>query len=263
MHHLNNLPDVLLPYKANILATVKPTINITLKPAKDLPLWASKVGGKPYLPKNFKYPTDNKGNPLSLLAQFNMADLPNNDSLPKTGMLSFFISGFDGVMGLSEGGFWVAYFHEVLTNERDLWQDFNQIHQKMTQELWLPFNPPDEFALTFELSHKEISYHDRQIHLLFGGQSLYDVLDDKAWDWVKRNAYFNGGGHHLLGYPAFCQEDPRYHSNMSDYVLLFQLDSDDKHNILWGDVGVGNFFIHPDNLAKLDFSKVMYYWDCF
>lgn len=69
MRHFDDLPNVLLPYKDKILATVKPVINITLSPTKDLLLWASKVGGKPYLPKNFKYPTDNQGNPLSLLAQ--------------------------------------------------------------------------------------------------------------------------------------------------------------------------------------------------
>jgi uncharacterized protein YwqG len=31
---------------------------------------------------------------------------------------------------------------------------------------------------------------------------------------------------------------------------------------MWGDMGVGNFFIHPDDLAKKDFSKIFYTWDC-
>ncbi|MDN5490601.1 MAG: DUF1963 domain-containing protein, partial [Acinetobacter sp.] len=33
--------------------------------------------------------------------------------------------------------------------------------------------------------------------------------------------------------------------------------------IMWGDSGVGNFFIHPDDLEKRDFSKVVYNWDCY
>lgn len=45
-----------------------------------------------------------------------------------------------------------------------------------------------------------------------------------------------------------------------DYVLLLQIDTDDE--IMWGDSGVGNFVIHPDDLAKRDFSKVYYTWDC-
>ncbi|MEE1943747.1 DUF1963 domain-containing protein [Pedobacter sp. KR3-3] len=46
----------------------------------------------------------------------------------------------------------------------------------------------------------------------------------------------------------------------SNYLLLFQLDSDE--HIMWGDTGVANFFIDPTDLANKDFSKVPYHWDC-
>ncbi len=56
----------------------------------------------------------------------------------------------------------------------------------------------------------------------------------------------------------------RSNHKIQDYILLFQLDSDseDGKDIMWGDAGVGNFFIHPDDLRKRDFSKVVYNWDC-
>jgi len=44
--------------------------------------------------------------------------------------------------------------------------------------------------------------------------------------------------------------------------LLLQIDSIGEH-ILWGDVGVGNFFITEDELKRKDFSKVLYNWDCY
>jgi uncharacterized protein YwqG len=71
-------------------------------------------------------------------------------------------------------------------------------------------------------------------------------------------------GHRLSGYPYFTQSDPRGDKkNIQDYILLFQLDTDDAENdIMWGDSGVGNFFIHPEDLKKRDFSKVFYNWDC-
>ena len=31
----------------------------------------------------------------------------------------------------------------------------------------------------------------------------------------------------------------------------------------WRDSGVCNFFIRPENLAKRDFSRVLYHWDCY
>ena len=32
--------------------------------------------------------------------------------------------------------------------------------------------------------------------------------------------------------------------------------------VLWGDCGVGNFFINRRDLENLDFSRILYTWDC-
>lgn len=46
-----------------------------------------------------------------------------------------------------------------------------------------------------------------------------------------------------------------------DWMLLFSLDSesDSDYAVGWG--GVGNFYIRAEDLARRDFSNVMYYWD--
>ena len=68
-------------------------------------------------------------------------------------------------------------------------------------------------------------------------------------------------GHHIGGYPYFTQFDLRDSGNIpKDYELLLQLDSDEY--LMWGDMGVSNFFIHPEDLKKADFSRVAYTWDC-
>ena len=68
-------------------------------------------------------------------------------------------------------------------------------------------------------------------------------------------------GNKLLGYPFFTQYDPR--DTKTKYnTLLFQLDSDNK-NIMWGDFGVGNFFINNKDLENLNFSNVYFTWDCY
>ena len=47
-------------------------------------------------------------------------------------------------------------------------------------------------------------------------------------------------------------------------TLLLQLDSDLKSGILmWGDSGEANFIINEKALEELDFSRVLYNWDCF
>ena len=49
-------------------------------------------------------------------------------------------------------------------------------------------------------------------------------------------------------------------------TLLLQIDSmdDEKGNVqtIWGDAGVCNFFINKDKLKNLDFSDILYNWDC-
>ena len=32
--------------------------------------------------------------------------------------------------------------------------------------------------------------------------------------------------------------------------------------VMWGDVGVANFFLKKEDLERMDFSDVFYTWDC-
>ena len=54
---------------------------------------------------------------------------------------------------------------------------------------------------------------------------IKEEIDQEVWE------HFSGTGHKIGGYAFFTQ-------------------------------AVGNFFIRPDDLAKKDFSKVLYNWDC-
>ena len=53
-----------------------------------------------------------------------------------------------------------------------------------------------------------------------------------------------------------------FDETIEPYELLFQMISDDDADIIWGDMGVGNFFIQPSALRNLDFSQVIYSYDC-
>ena len=80
-----------------------------------------------------------------------------------------------------------------------------------------------------------------------------NFIDEDGEDW--------GGGHKIGGYPGFTQWDPRGEGDSHD-VLLFQLDSDyhdSEDRVLWGDCGIGNFFINREKLKNCD---VIYNWDC-
>ncbi|WP_368142037.1 DUF1963 domain-containing protein, partial [Collinsella aerofaciens] len=66
------------------------------------------------------------------------------------------------------------------------------------------------------------------------------------------------------GYPIFTQSDPHddrdpLWNKATD--LLLQIDS--TNDVSFGDSGVANFFISPSDLERLDFSRVLYTWDCY
>ena len=70
-----------------------------------------------------------------------------------------------------------------------------------------------------------------------------------------------------MGSPLFLQADPRSREKYGEFdTLLLQIDSmsaDGKTQTQIGDDGVMQFFIPAENLKKRDFSKILYWWDCY
>ncbi|XP_045463864.1 uncharacterized protein YwqG-like [Harmonia axyridis] len=246
-----DIPEKYAPYADAIKATIKKTIKFKLQKNPDLKLWQSKVGGSPYLPLNEPYPLNSEGEPLLFLAQVNFAELPRIEDFPEKGILEFYIDGQDDVMGLDneDGGYKVVYFEDIEEDESKLRREF--------EKLTFPIGPFEEevcYGMEFSLEDQYMSISDYRFENIANFGDDYDMYDDY-------NALYPAHRHRLWGYPYFTQRDPRTSENeFKDYELLFQLDSDE--NIIWGDLGIAAFFIKPDDLKKLDFTNVLYNWDC-
>lgn len=103
-------------------------------------------------------------------------------------------------------------------------------------------------------------------------ESYYDfyenLLSEDVFDNFENEIIEYTGGTKIGGYPFFTQSDPREREDDEvkekyEYdTLLFQLDSVDDH-VMWGDCGIGNFFINRINLKNKDFSNVLFNWDCY
>lgn len=262
---LSNLPDLLKPLEQGIQNSLKPYLAIEAQPAAQLSLWQSKFGGLPYLPLNQPYPVDDDGSPLILLAQFNFAELPALENFPDKGILQFYIAADDDLYGadfdqpFKQDGFRVVYVEEVITDERLLRTDFGfllQIPDRLT-----PLT--GEYALHTVLKTAPVSLSDVSFSHFMQREPYSGDEADQFYETYDE--YFGSTGHKLGGYPFFTQADPReYDQTIQDYVLLFQMDSDHSSevDIMWGDVGVANFFIRPEDLKNHNFSNVLYNWDC-
>ncbi|MEG4988105.1 DUF1963 domain-containing protein [Microcoleus sp. BR0-C5] len=259
-------------YRERIEATIKPYIEIQIQNNDDVNWWQSKFGGLPYLPKGFEYPKAADGKYLFLLAQINFSEVPSLDGFPDRGILQFYIAD-DDLYGLNLGNgtevdnptaedrFKIIYFPQP-----DL-----QVENIITNYDFLP--EPEYFpvqgccSLQFTKKYAPISTIDYQFTELLGSE-IHELFRNPEIEdeYLEISHSF---GHKIGGYPYFTQDDVRKYSSNSDQkqkpdLLLFQMDSDcnETVNIMWGDSGVGNFFIDESALRELDFSKVLYNWDC-
>lgn len=256
------LPEAFEEFREAIEDTIQPVIHITTV-ERATTLFESKFAGDPYFPVTKEYPKNPKGQPLKLLAQINFAEVPDCvPNVPKHGILQFFINPQDDVFGLNfEDGtqpndFRVIFHENVIEDASQLIQDFSFIDE--IEDEYFPIEV--EMGLCFEQRFEAMSGSD------FRSERAYAVLNEKINenDDLYDTFYnaFDGTGHKIGGYPFFTQEDPRgYGDNTKHEILLLQIDSIGDH-IMWGDVGVANFFVTEDDLKKRDFSKVLYNWDC-
>lgn len=272
-------------------------VRIVLKNSDEkLPLTASKVGGMGYLPMGETYPRQVDGNPLALLVQINFSELSNAvdltqlpQPLPDNGILQIYIGntdlyGADFDNPYPSDTYQVRYWADtdLPVNQADVDEAMANVKAVFLEEDYaLPFGVNDEFTLTFEQAVQSCNlyaynpcevtgktppetselYDEDNIEAELKAKGLNDVDPSDVINEYQELAGI--GGHQILGYPYFTQDDPReYEESLRQHVLLFQLDSDYDADIMWGDMGVANFFITPEALLARDFNQLVYNWDC-
>lgn len=248
--------------------------DLDFQPGSQPGLFDSKFGGFPYWDPVMPYPADSTGEKLVLLAQINFDQFHADEPLPQGGMLQFF-AGQDDCFGMEwsggrSNGFRVVY-HE-------------RIDPSVTEEQLKPLNIPTHAdveywpvmqsgAVTLEKTTGYINpedfrfteIYDRAFQAVTGepAESGTDGLREEVEHYFYDQLWATGS--HLLGWPHFTQADPREEDGRYG-TLLFQMDSDwteTETYVMWGDAGVGNFFIDPERLKQRDFSDVLYNWDCY
>ncbi len=238
---------------------------------KPVTLTSSKLGGLPYWDGSRAYPVSANGDKLVLLSQINLSDLPEDSPFPKSGLLQFFIAA-DEMLGLSDGGYSVIYHKNIdyTVSEDDVRKSgIPTCDGEMSEEVYFPIE--NEVSLSVESCFDSINTTDFRFDELFrravlficnediGMNDCYDYLDNEEQNYLDDE--LRGDGHKMLGYGYFTQWDPREDEENKRFdTTLLQIDSDE--DVMWGDCGVGNFFISREDLEKENFTDVLFNWDC-
>lgn len=254
------------------------SVNMERKPG----LTDTKFGGVPYWPSDKTYPVDESGSPLMLLAQLNMQDFAGDKRLPNKGLLQFYIAandlyGLDFDVPDSQKNFRVVYHGEIdeaVTSEEALALGIRvSSDTKDGEEIYFPVE--GEYAVDVKKTEVSMGVSDYRyeelMHQAAKELGIKPAENQTPWELLLEEVYnqeaAKNEGHWVMGYPYFTQSDPRGYQNLKVYdIMLFQMDSDFARDsgveILWGDMGVANFFINQEDLRRKDFSKVLYNWDC-
>ncbi len=242
----------------------------------------SKFGGLPYWDGSLEYPEDMSGEKLMLLAQINLEDTGENELLPARGILQFFIRRDDDLYGCTFDDGTGADSYQVVWHET--------VDKSITEEQILAMGVPSsaciedddvltpitgEVAVDIECGDVPMGMEVYEFEELFRKASAelgIDLPEDGSIYLMIPDEWHNehpnpNTGHWMLGYPFFTQFDPRGNEELRRFdTLLLQIDSDyrsdGQYEIMWGDAGVGSFFINSDDLRERDFSHVFYTWDC-
>ena len=264
----------------------KEVIYIKAEKVDDLSLEESKFGGFPFVPLGGAIPTNAEGSQLALLAQINCAQLPENNMYPSDGWLQVWcledeMYGFCSDTIQPETNQKVLYIPagtqgEPLERVVAMYQPYGNEECP----LWFVDEQGAIWGMRLSFTHGQqgITYSDGRFRDLFldrwnkrypeqAVENFYD-LPDEIFENVVDIHDGSDCAHQLGGYPYFTQYDPRYERDSTELTkyteVLFQIDSqfDTEWDLCWGDAGVRNLFISRENLEALDFSDLLYNFDC-
>jgi uncharacterized protein YwqG len=235
----------------------------------------TKLGGLPDFPKDMQWPLY-KDKPLSFLAQIRLSEvspIPLAASLPPKGMLYFFYDQEQSVWGYDPliKGYFAVLYHPTEDG----------LSRRMAPEGLEPQGQYKELALT---AYEAPSYPDWSNPVF---KALGKTLSHQCQIFIEKSM---GGEpvHRLLGYPDVIQnemeeecqlvthgincgspegyKDPRVESlkpGAKDWRLLFQVDSDDRTDMMWGDGGRLYFWVTEAMLKEKRFGDGWMILQCF
>ena len=244
----------------------------------------SKIGGKPYLPKDFVW-SYYQELPLSFLAQINLEEvkaLDKDNLLPDKGMLYFFYELETEEWGFkpeNKGCSKVLYFEDTSNFELiDFPEDMED------------YNIVPEFKVNFKSNISYPAYEDFDI-IHNGGKEVADNYED------FQDAYFDIYNKHiesldsytkLLGYPDVIQssmeeqcaaitkgfiggiDSPKKYreeviKDSKNWILLFQMDAIkvDDYELMFGDSGHIYFWIKKEDLKNKNFDNIWLILQCY
>ena len=276
-HIIDSYYNLEISDKVEIIELIKPTIGIRTKSLNDnqIGIGVSKIGGKPDLPTDFKWPKF-KNEYLTFCAQYNLSELSKFDlehDLPKNGILYAFVyidKDWPGFLN-KESSFKLIYVEDTQDIERlDFPKEyFSEGKFKSAKiEYFEYFTLPDNtnyrikkysgkyddfdhfYESTIEFIDSLTSQETDNYHQILGEDR--SVQSSVVFDFAAKKLQ-------IKTIEDYQTQKSQIDKVSKDYKILLQLDCDDGNSDLskFGESMVIYFGIEPENLKKKDFEKAV------
>ncbi len=234
----------------------------------------SKLGGKPFANANeFGWPQSN-GRPMAFLAQLNLAELAKvhkYEWLGNEGTLLFFYDveempwGFDP----KDRGKWNVLLQRNPNAHIEFPEDLNEslrLEEKHLQPTLVSLFPDadhpavDALGLTDEeidLYIEITSPSDKVLHQVGGFPSPIQGNNMELESQLASNGIYLGDS---KGYQSV--EAKKLGAGAKDWHLLFQFDSDDDIDVMWGDSGTIYFWVQEQKSMQNEFDNCWLILQC-
>jgi uncharacterized protein YwqG len=265
--------DISIRDVASLVEPLKvPAIHVMKTDATSL----SHFGGMPNLPPDMEWPERN-GRKLSFLARLSLSEMRRTysiDWLPSTGALLFFYDIEEQPWGFDP-------------------QDRGSSAVLMVPDLAETSSPQHEIdGIVLAIPHRNISFQRIEVipsweRNIVRALEFNDKEDDLFFE-LDENTFQGEPKHQVAGFPSPVQGDDMelecqlvtnglYCGNVSGYQderaealkpgaknwrLLFQIDSDDEINTMWGDCGTIYYWIEEHAARKGDFTNTWLILQC-
>lgn len=270
-YHLEEYFQVILPFAKN-------AIQIELTQLDSIGIGMSKMGGRPDLPKSVEWLVNEEtGNPLTFIAQINLAEAVPYDSehlLPKEGMLYFFydIDEFTWGYDPKDKPTSKVYYYDGELSELENKQipadkkddeDFYFSSASITFKKMINLPAIESDAVSYKMEDKGYdAYFDLKAeeedmsNKLLGHSDIIQNGMELQCELVTNGLYCGDSS----GY-----NDPRrkvLEANIDNWTLLFQVDSNDECEMMWGDLGRLYYWIKKEDLKNKNFDAVWTILQC-
>jgi hypothetical protein len=258
--------------RQRIRAELEPSIRLVARRAGRVRVGASKLGGRPDLPRDVVWPAARR--PLSFLAQIDLSSIAVNDrerQLPATGWLWFFydVEATPSDPTAEWPGWRVLYANTRQRLERCPprvrgTREFPECRLDAFAERTLPFTRTIE-ARSMGLTDDEFGrYYDMYCQLR--GAYRSPVVDGKIHRMLGHADAIQGDMRRMIVYDLagadLDRQSLRLDRQASTWRLLLQLDSDDAAEMVWGDFGRIFFWIREADLEARRFDGVQLQLQC-